>query len=89
MNLAPEIRVGQAHGKAADIWSLGQILYQMLSLPAVSCDRILTPEEDAKWLVTVDDSVKLLAAAMTESDPTKRPSAKQVLCNPWISGKAL
>ena len=40
--LAPEIEAGQPHGESADIWSLGQILYQMLSEPTDSYDRILT-----------------------------------------------
>ena len=85
--LAPEIKAGQPHGGSADIWSLGQILYQMLSEPTDSCDRILSPTEEKKWLVTVEDSVKALAVSMTDPDPNKRPSAKQVLSDPWISSK--
>lgn len=87
--LAPEIQTGQAHGKSADIWALGQILYQMLSEPTDTCNRILQPNEDAMWLVTVNDSVKDLAAAMTHSDSEMRLSAEKVLLDPWISSKPL
>ena len=87
--LAPEIKEGGPHNTSADIWALGQVLYQMLSVPADSSERILTQNEEARWLEGVNENVKELAAAMTDANHRKRPSAQQVLSHPWISNKPL
>ena len=39
-NVAPEIKIGEPHDLAVDVWALGQIAYQLLCCP--DSDDILT-----------------------------------------------
>ena len=73
--LPPEVESGEPQDCRADIWSLGQILYQILSEPTKSkTRRILKPGEEAHWIPDVKDEIKALACAMTDPDLEKRPS---------------
>ena len=44
--MAPEIEAGEEHDQSADIWSLGQLMIQLLSDKAVSSDCVILEEND-------------------------------------------
>ena len=51
---APEIEQAQAHDTAADIWSLGQVCYQLLC--CISQDQIIRLSTEAEGL-SVEEQV--------------------------------
>lgn len=84
--LAPEIKEGQPHGFSSDIWALGQVAYQIMSVPRES----YRPLRDvyaayALWLAEVPDDYKQLVGSMINEDPASRPTAAQLLQSPLIS----
>ena len=84
--LAPEVKEGQPHDFRADIWALGQVAYQIMSVPRDSYrplgDVYAT---DAHWLAEVPDDYKQLVGSMISEDPASRPTAAQLLQSPLIS----
>ena len=56
---APEIEAGKAHNAAADIWSLGQILYKLLfALNSEALDDSLAKSFNAE--MTAEDEITML-----------------------------
>ena len=75
--LPPEVKLGEAQDFRVDVWSLGQILYQMLSEPKSSqAISLLKLNEEANWLPLVNEEIKALAGAMTNPSLEHRPSIK-------------
>ncbi|CAM9477051.1 unnamed protein product [Ascophyllum nodosum] len=86
--IAPEIMSQQPFGKAADLWSVGAMLYQMISgrlpfIPARACVSKPVSFPAAVW-TDVNIGVKDLICGLLEKDPSQRLTADQALHHPWI-----
>ena len=58
-SMAPEIEAGLAHDASADVWSLGQLAYQLLSWqPKCKKPSFLVKDEPGNWQEQVQDDVK-------------------------------
>lgn len=91
--VAPET-VASIHyfGAAADIWAMGIVLYYMATgrFPWKSAVW-----NDARYAGYIKDKTSMLAklpqecvalvAAVLDLDPEKRPSAQEILVDPWVS----
>jgi len=92
---APEVHQGRSYGPAVDIWSCGVILYISLSgkFPFYGnhedfLRRVLRgPVFSEKEWSSVSQEAKNVVAAMLTVDPLKRPSAEELLRNPWFNGE--
>ncbi|XP_046425120.1 ribosomal protein S6 kinase 2 beta isoform X2 [Neodiprion fabricii] len=98
--VAPEVLKRQGYDAACDIWSLGVLLYIMLSgcTPFANSsgdsateilDRIgpgLVDVETGAWTV-VSSEAKELVQRMLHLDPAKRPTASGILQYPWIANR--
>lgn len=93
--MAPEIVLEEPSDFKADVWSLGVMLYALISskVPFSGADRRSTAElivngdltfGHAVW-GSVSDSVKDLLASMLYKEQTTRISAQKVLEHPWFS----
>lgn len=95
---APEMRAkGERYGRSADIWSLGVILFIVLSgyhpfdphgkgdkekmLKAISRDE--WSFGDKCWK-RISDEAKDLISWMMARDPAERPTASEILQHPWF-----
>ncbi|KAG0660387.1 Calmodulin-dependent protein kinase cmk2 [Maudiozyma exigua] len=94
--VAPEVLTSNGHGKPCDIWSLGVITYTLLCgyspFIAESVDGFLEectagPKpvkfHSPYWDNITDEAKTFILRALT-LDPEKRPTATQLLCDPWI-----
>lgn len=93
--IAPEALVG-THGKEFDVWSLGVLLYNMLSA-CMPFDGASTAElyddirrglfniVDGPWKC-VSDSAKQLICGMLVNDPRDRLTIQDVVKHRWFSG---
>jgi len=94
---APEILTADAehrYGPEVDMWSLGCVLYVMLSgfmpfygnsmseVRAKTC-RAEFPTDDAEWKAMSDDA-KALICGLLVVDPAKRFTAEDVAAAPWL-----
>jgi len=91
--LAPEVLKGQGHGTAVDWWSLGTLLYEMLTgLPPfyaqnvnVMYTKILSGE--LKFPAYISDNAKSLLEGLLTRDPEKRLGSHggtEVKHHPWF-----
>jgi len=96
--VAPEV-LQKCYGPEADIWSVGVILYILLSgIPPFWAEteegthsEILQGKIDFEsdpW-PSISDSAKDLIRNMLTRDPKKRFSAHEVLCHPWMIDDAV
>ncbi|XP_014815766.1 PREDICTED: ribosomal protein S6 kinase alpha-3 isoform X1 [Calidris pugnax] len=95
--VAPEVLKRQGYDAACDIWSLGVLLYTMLTGytpfangPDDTPEEILARVGSGKFSLsggywnTVSDTAKDLVSKMLHVDPRQRLTAAQVLSHPWI-----
>ncbi|XP_074670777.1 ribosomal protein S6 kinase alpha-3 isoform X2 [Strix aluco] len=95
--VAPEVLKRQGYDAACDIWSLGVLLYTMLTGytpfangPDDTPEEILARIGSGKFSLsggywnTVSDTAKDLVSKMLHVDPHQRLTAAQVLGHPWI-----
>lgn len=92
---APEVMTGQGYDEGCDLWSLGAILYFMLSgnqsfgtgSPDLAT-RIRTGEIDfdgSAWS-HLSASVKEVMKGLLTLDPNKRLTASALASHPWLAG---
>ncbi|KAG9351401.1 hypothetical protein JZ751_022651 [Albula glossodonta] len=97
--VAPEVLKKQGYDAACDIWSLGVLMYTMLTGftpfangPDDTPDEILARIGSGKFALTahwnsVSAEAKDLVSKMLHVDPHQRLTAAQVLRHPWIVNK--
>uniref|UniRef100_A0A4W5KQ69 non-specific serine/threonine protein kinase n=1 Tax=Hucho hucho TaxID=62062 RepID=A0A4W5KQ69_9TELE len=96
--VAPEVLKKQGYDAACDIWSLGVLLYTMLTGftpfangPEDTPEEILARIGSGKFSLTggywnsVSAEAKELVSNMLHVDPHQRLTAGQVLCHPWVT----
>ena len=64
--LAPEIQKKAPHDFSADIWSVGQIIYQLVTVETEELFKVLSPNEKAYWQNGISDDAKAVITAMTK-----------------------
>ncbi|GMF25895.1 unnamed protein product [Phytophthora lilii] len=91
--MSPELLDGNSHGFATDIWSLGCVLYELLSggKPAFSAPsypavvfRITQDEYDPLDSALISSDAQRLLKAMLRKSPQERPSIGEVLHSHWL-----
>jgi len=96
--VAPEILEGKGYGREVDYWSIGVILYIMLSgFPPFyhennhtlfemikKCDFEFT----APYWDDISDNAKDLITKILVADPKKRLNADEILAHPWITSES-
>ncbi|PIO59260.1 kinase domain protein, partial [Teladorsagia circumcincta] len=96
--VAPEVLKRQGYDRSCDVWSLGVLLYTMLSGqtpfamgPNDPADEILkrvgegrVTMEGKAW-EDISDNAKDLVRKLLDVDASRRPAAKQILQHPWIT----
>ena len=90
--ISPEICLNQPYGTESDVWSLGCVLYEMVtlrhafyaeSMPLV-LERILAAAYDPPPPAACSDGVRELIGEILQLDPKARLSAQQVLQHPAL-----
>ncbi|EGZ19326.1 hypothetical protein PHYSODRAFT_312602 [Phytophthora sojae] len=91
--MSPELLEGEPHGFATDIWSLGCVLYELLSggkaafaspsYPAVVF-RITQDEYDPLDTDVVSPQARDLVSRMLRKMPQERPTIAEVLQSSWL-----
>ncbi|VIO95591.1 ribosomal protein S6 kinase alpha 3, putative [Brugia malayi] len=95
--VAPEILRKQGYDMNCDVWSLGVLLFTMLSgeTPFATSEndspqKILKRVGEGKYSlngqawISISEQAKDLVQQLLHADPSKRLSAKQILIHPWI-----
>ncbi len=83
--LAPEVINGEPYGLKADVWSLGVLLYELLTLKKPFEARAL-PQLALKILsaryeplpASTSDELRALVTSMLQRDPSRRPSLDDI-----------
>jgi serine/threonine protein kinase len=94
-SLAPEITESSPYNNRADMWSVGVMLYELMTLrrPFVGkdvrevLDSILHDQPDSPRIISGErysDELYGLCESLLSKDPKQRPSAGDVLSLPWV-----
>lgn len=93
---APEVMMKQGHGKAVDIWSMGIITYTLLcGYSPYRSENIQDLIEEClesqvvfhqQYWRGVSQEAKDFILDLLQVDPSKRPTADEVLHHPWLCG---
>ena len=89
--IAPEVLSGKSYGKEADIWSLGVILYELVSgkTPFEEEDEQKTAKRIVsgkfEFPATFSPLLKHLISKILILNPSERPTASQILDHPWLT----
>uniref|UniRef100_A0A914UIY4 Uncharacterized protein n=1 Tax=Plectus sambesii TaxID=2011161 RepID=A0A914UIY4_9BILA len=99
--VAPEVLKKQGYDMSCDVWSMGVLLYTMLSGqtpfatgPNDTPAQILQRVGEGRFSLSggnwdsVSELAKDLVERMLHVDPAKRLSARQVLVHPWIAQRS-
>lgn len=98
--IAPEVLGGQPFGPAADCWSLGVVVFILISgyppfwgsSDNIIYDRIQNQELDMGYEPWTTDAVSSQAAdfvrRLLTKDPTKRMTAEEARQHPWLTDAA-
>jgi len=89
--LAPEVLRGQGHGTPVDWWSLGTLVFEMLTgLPPfysantnVMYQKILSSE--LRFPPEMSGDCRSFLSGLLERDPAKRMNGEDVIKHPWLS----
>uniref|UniRef100_A0A287B9M7 Ribosomal protein S6 kinase n=1 Tax=Sus scrofa TaxID=9823 RepID=A0A287B9M7_PIG len=90
--VAPEVLKRQGYDAACDIWSLGILLYTMLSAAGITHGCFPAGTNDTPGSLralggnwdSISDAAKDVVSKMLHVDPHQRLTAVQVLKHPWI-----
>ncbi|XP_064477522.1 serine/threonine-protein kinase Nek8-like isoform X2 [Ornithodoros turicata] len=90
-NLSPEICMGKPYNQKSDIWALGCVLYEMLTLKSPFSAETL-PALIQKIMIGNFDpiakhyssGIKEVVTSLLHSDPTRRPSVRHLMCHPVV-----
>lgn len=98
--VAPEVLTTSGHGKPCDIWSLGVITYTLLCgyspfvaesvegfLEECAADDHPVKYHEEYWGAISVDAKQFILRAL-ELDPKYRPTASELLSDPWITSKS-
>lgn len=93
--IAPEMWLGQPYDSKVDVWSLGVVLYELLTFarPFVPADPTARTNDDIKAVIlsgqappplpdTISEPFRALVADLLTPDPAARPTCEQVLQYP-------
>lgn len=89
--IAPEVLLESGHGFEVDVWSLGCIVFTMtVGKPPFETDDLKNTYKKIKrneYTIPADVSPALASFInkMLRSDPTKRPTMKQILHDPYLN----
>ncbi|RLN66751.1 hypothetical protein BBJ29_000004 [Phytophthora kernoviae] len=86
--IAPELLMKQSYGKPVDMWSVGIIIFEMLTgyqpfYPPHMCIEENADFSDRVWK-TISANAKSLVEGLLQRDPTKRLTAAEALAHPWF-----
>eukprot|EP00271_Cylindrocystis_brebissonii_P020244 TRINITY_DN6627_c0_g1_i1.p1 TRINITY_DN6627_c0_g1~~TRINITY_DN6627_c0_g1_i1.p1 ORF type:complete len:801 (-),score=67.47 TRINITY_DN6627_c0_g1_i1:575-2977(-) len=97
--MAPEVALHQPHGAEADMWSLGVSIFcalagcfpfpdPELTVSNVSPSQFLPPRFNHCTWSLISPEARNLVQSLLQVNPSKRPTASQVLQHPWIAKHA-
>lgn len=88
--VSPEVAAGQErYDYNADIWSLGVVLYELITLEKPWCNPLISTQELFKLIFSTpypplpagtDKHLKYLVKIMLKKDPSRRATLEDILC---------
>jgi calcium-dependent protein kinase len=92
--VAPEILRGEGYNMKCDIFSMGSLLFNMLTgrflfkgqdkMEILHHNKLCNLAQIDDYLVTVGATCRNLLKQMLTPNPDRRPSAKEALSHPWF-----